>query len=145
MEKRYIKNNIIFKKVWQDNEFMELKVICYSDIVTIISKIYVSNSMLDDLICRIKQFLDDNIEEGLWKSEDRGNTTLACLILRFLRKDRLGHILIEVFAELDDGGDYTKHNCCFFVNTEYGLLLEFCAKIEQLKEGRVNYEIQLNS
>ena len=52
--------------------------------------------------------------------------------------------MVEVFAELDDGGDYAKHNCCFFVNTEYGLLMEFCSKLAELKINPVGCEIQLN-
>lgn len=64
--------------------------------------------------------------------------------LRFFRKDKLGHIIIEVFVELDDGGDYAEHNCCFFVSTEYGLLMNFCESLVQLKKNPVEYEIQLN-
>ena len=97
----------------------------------------------DELIGQIEQFLRGDIEEGLWANEDRGNDSTACLSLRFLRKDRLGHIIIEVFAELDDGGDYARHNCCFFVNTEYGLLMNFCERLAQLKSDAA-CEIQLN-
>lgn len=137
-------DNIIFRKMWQDNELMQLKVVCSSSIATIVSKIYVSDSLIDDLIINIKQFLDGYVEENLWANEDRGNDSTACLALHFLKKDKLGHILIEVFAELDDGGSYTEHNCCFFINTEYGLLMNFCKKLEQIKESGVDYEIQLN-
>ena len=57
---------------------------------------------------------------------------------------RSGHIGIEVFAELDDGGNYTEHNCCFFINTEYGLLMNFCERLFRLKNSPAGYEIQLN-
>lgn len=65
-------------------------------------------------------------------------------IFSLFRDDELGHIAIEVFAELDDGGDYSKHNCCFFVRTEYGLLMNFCDHLDQLKNGSVGCEIRLN-
>lgn len=63
---------------------------------------------------------------------------------RFFRKDTLGHIVIEVFMELDDGGNYTQHHCCFYVGTEVGLLLNFCESLKQLKKESAGYEIQLN-
>lgn len=139
-----VKDNIIFSKIWQDNDVIQLKVVCSSSVATVTSKIYVSDSLIDELICQIKQFLDGNNEEGLWENEDKGNATTASVSLRFFRKDKLGHIVIEVFAELDDGGDYAEHNCCFFVSTEYGLLMNFCESLLQLKKNPVGYEIQLN-
>lgn len=139
-----MKDNIIFSKIWQDDDVIELKVVCSSSVATITSKIYVSDPLIDELICQIKQFLDGNNEEGLWANEDKGNDSTACVSLRFFRKDKLGHIVIEVFAELDDGGDYTEHNCCFYISTEYGLLMSFCESLVQLKKNQVGYEIQLN-
>lgn len=139
-----MKDNIILSKIWQDDDVIELKVVCSSSVATITSKIYVSDPLIDELICQIEQFLDGNNEEGLWANEDKGNDSTACVSLRFFRKDKLGHIVIEVFAELDDGGDYAEHNCCFFVGTEYGLLMNFCESLVQLKKNPVGYEIQLN-
>ena len=118
-----MKDNIIFSKIWEDDDIIELKVECSSSVATISSQIYVSDSLIDELICQIKQFLDGNIEEGLWANEDKGNDSTACLSFRFFSKDKLGHIIIEVFAELDDGGNFTEHNCCFFIGTEYGYLI----------------------
>ena len=137
-------DNIIFTKIWQDNDVIELKAVCSSSVVTMTSKIYVSASLLDELSSRIKQFLDGNSEDGLWANEEKGNASTACLSLRFFKKDKLGHIIIEVFAEIDDGGDYAEHNCCFFVSTEYGLLMNFCENLVRLKKNPVGYEIQLN-
>ena len=139
-----MQDNIIFSKIWEDDDIIELKVECSSSVATISSKIYVSDSLIDELICQIKQFLDGNIEEGLWANEDKGNDSTACLSLRFFSKDKLGHIVIEVFAELDDGGNFTEHNCCFYVRTEYGLLISFCESLAQLKKSPIGYEIQLN-
>ena len=139
-----MKDNIIFKKIWEDNDLMELRVVCSSPVAATISEIYVSNFLIDELAGQIKQFLQGTREEGLWANEDRGNDSTACVSLRFFRKDKLGHIMVEVFAELDDGGDYGKHNCCFFVHTEYGLLMEFCSKLAKLQTNPVGYEIQLN-
>ena len=140
-----MKDDIIFSKIWQDDDVIELKVVCSSPVATVSSKIYVSDFLLDDLIFQIKQFLGGNNKESVWANENKGNTTTACLSLRFIKKDNLGHILIEVFAELDDGGDYAEHNCCFYVSTEYGLLMNFCTSLVQLKDKPAGYEIHLGS
>ena len=139
-----MQDNIIFSKTWEDDQVIELTVVCSSSVAAVTSKIYVSNPLIDELICQIKQFLDGNIEEGLWANEVKGNDSTACVSLRFLSKDKLGHINIEVFAELDDGGNFTEHNCCFFVETEYGLLMNFCERLAFLKNQPVGCEIRLN-
>lgn len=139
-----MKDNIIFSKLWEDNVLMQLKVVCSSSVATVTSKIYVTDSLIDELICQIKQFLDGNNAEGLWANGKKGNASTACVSFRFFKKDKLGHIVIEVFAELDDGGDYNEHNCCFFVNTEYGLLMNFCKSLVKLKKKQPGCEIQLN-
>ena len=82
-----MKDNITFSKIWEDDDIIELKVVCSSSVATITSQIYVSDSLIDELICQIKQFLDGNIEEGLWANEDKGNDSTACVSLRFLSKD----------------------------------------------------------
>ena len=137
-------DNIIFSKIWQDDCLIELQVTCTSSVASVISSIYVSDYSIDELICKIKHFLYGKDETSLWASGDKGDGTIACVSLRFLNKDTLGHIAVEVFAEIDDGGSYAEHNCCFFVNTEYGLLMNFCDRLVQLKERPVGYEIQLN-
>ena len=50
-------DNIIIKKIWQDSELMELEVICTSRFVTSRSKIYASDTLVDELIQKINAFL----------------------------------------------------------------------------------------
>ena len=52
-----MKDNITFSKIWEDDDIIELKVVCSSSVATITSQIYVSDSLIDELICQIKQFL----------------------------------------------------------------------------------------
>lgn len=131
-------------KLWQDGELIELKVVCSTEIITATTKIYVSEALIDDLIYSIKQFLDGQVIESSWANEKRGNDSTACVSLHFMHKDKLGHIIIEVFMELDDGGNYSSHNCCFFLNTEIGLLTMFCERLPQLKQKSSGIKIILN-
>lgn len=139
-----MKDNIIFSKIWEDIFAIQLKAVCSSSVATITTEIYVDDDLIDELIFQIKQFLDGNIEEGLWANEEKGDNSTACLSLRFFNKDKLGHINIEVYAELADGGNYSEHNCCFFVETEYGLLMNFSEHLDRLKNRPVGFEVRLN-
>ena len=141
-----MEDNIIFSKVWEDDCLIELRVTCTSSAASVISSIYVSDDSINELICKIRQFLysKDNDETSSWSSIGSEDGSVACVSLRFLKKDTLGHIAVEVFAEIDDGGSRAEHHSCFFVNTEYGLLTNFCNRLVQLKENPVGYEIQLN-
>lgn len=131
-------------KLWQDNDLIQLRIVCSSQVITASAQIYVSDFLIDDLIIQIKQFLNGNVKEGFWANEEKGNNSTACVSLRFLHKDKLGHILIEVFMELDDGGDYSSHNCCFYLNTEIGLLTTFCERLSQLKQKTSGIRLVLN-
>ena len=117
-------------KLWQDGELIELKVVCSTEIITATTKIYVSEALIDDLIYSIKQFLDGQVIESSWANEKRGNDSTACGSLHFM--------------ELDDGGNYSSHNCCFFLNTEIGLLTMFCERLPQLKQKSSGIKIILN-
>lgn len=125
---------IEMQKLWYDNELAQIAVVCSSAVITASAKIYVTDDLIDDLIHKIMQFLNGQVVESCWANEEKGDYSATCVSLHFLHKDKLGHILIEVYMELDDGGDYSSHNCCFYLNTEIGLLESFCNKLPQLKQ-----------
>lgn len=135
---------LLMKKVWFDNELIELQVTASAPLITASAKIYVSDYMIDDLFCRINRLLSGNEEECFWTNTGRGDDSTTCVSLRFLRKDNLGHFMIEGFMELDDGGSYADHNCCFYVNTETGLLDWFCKSLPALKQNETGISVCLN-
>ena len=55
-----MKDNIIFRKIWQDDDVMELTVECSSPLITATSEIYVSDSLIDELISENTRFLNGN-------------------------------------------------------------------------------------
>lgn len=50
-----MEDNITLRKIWQDDDMMELTVECSSPIITATSEIYVSDSLIDELISEISQ------------------------------------------------------------------------------------------
>lgn len=139
-----MKDNIILRKVWMNNDMAEVEVICSSSMATAVSKIYVCDEIIDELRREIDLFLRGCMKEGFWISGEFGNDSTACVSFRFIRKDRQGHIWVEVFMELDDGGGFDTHNCCFYVNTEYGMLMNFCKSLHYLKTNPTGFELRLN-
>ena len=103
-----------------------------------------TDSLIDELFRQITRFLSGEVEECRWANKERGDNSTACLSLRFLRKDRLGHVLAEVYMELDDGGEFNDHNCCFYINTEYGLLQRFRDQLPKLKQPELFSVVRLN-
>ena len=64
--------------------------------------------------------------------------------MNFTHKDKTGHICIEVFFEIKDGGSLEKHNVCFFVNTELGMLYEFSNSLIQFNHAKLGAVVSLH-
>ncbi len=135
---------IDMKKLWYDSELAQLKIVCSTEVITASAQIYVTDALIDDLIHQLKHFLNGQVQESYWANEEKGDSSTVCVSLRFQHKDKLGHVSIEVYMELDDGGAYSRHNCCFYLNTEIGLLTKFCEKLPHLKEKVSGIEVVLN-
>lgn len=84
-----MQDNIILRKIWQDDDVMELAVVCSSPLITATSEIYVSDSLIDELISEITRFLNGN-KEGFWANEERGDASTACVSFRFFEKTSWG-------------------------------------------------------
>ena len=136
-------DNIKIKRIWQDDDFFEICITCNNQIITASTEVYVTDSGIDQFKNEIEQFLGLEKSEVLWKSGERGDSSTPCVEFRVFTKDSSGHVLIECFMELNDGGSLEKHNCCFFVNAELGMLYDFSSKIDELKRPELGVSISL--
>ena len=136
---------IRIKKVWEDVGFIQVLIECQSSCININNKYYIDNETIKALISGIKNFLFDNKAYFLWQSGEIGNSTAACISFEFTYRDKNGHILIDVFMEIDDGSSYEKHNCCFFINTEFGLLEQFSIHLHKILDGEIGTSVFLGS
>ena len=135
---------ISMEKIWQDVFCYQIKITCASSCVVATNEFYTSDDSIDDLFNGLNDFIIGKTKEFLWENGEKEDHSTACITLKFIHKDKLGHILIEVYMELDDGGSYSSHNCCFYLNTELGLLEEFCKKLPTLKLELLGIEVVLN-
>lgn len=137
-------DNITIMRSWQDIDFFEIDIECKTRLITVREKIYTTDDLIDDLYKKIEMFLSKDDKPICWSNGTKGNDSTPCVIFRFSRKDRLGHVLIEVFMEIDDGGSLDFHHCCFYVNTEIGLLYQFKNSLPNLKIPELGIRVELN-
>lgn len=138
-------DNIFIKRLWQDADFFEIEVECRNEFIIAREEVYTTNALIDDLCSKIDIFLSEKADTICWKNGTKGDWSTPCTMLTFFHKDNRGHVQIEVFMEINDGGSLNTHNCCFFVNTEIGLLQQFRENLLKLKTPQIGIEISLNT
>ncbi len=132
-------DNITIERIWQDNDFFEIRVTAQSQMIWATTDLYVSD--MTDLANNLIEFTL-NKEEYFWKTSE---TTAIDrnLSFRVIPKDKLGHILIEVFMLVKDCNLPYQHNCTFFVQTEIGLLNTFGERILSINKPVLGTKISL--
>lgn len=138
-------DNLIFTRIWQDIEFFQIGIECITELLAVRGKVYITDALVDDLHNKIERFLSGDVDSTYWRNGTRGDGTAPCITLQFFRKDNRGHILIEIFMEIDDGGTLSAHNCCFYINTEIGLLHQFKENLLKLKLPQLGIQISLDN
>lgn len=135
---------ISIERVWEDEHFFEIEVIAKSKIAYARSKSYTTVDLINDLASRLATFPKNSDDRFLWENGTKGDKSTPFISLEFWCEDKLGHIIVEVYMELDDGGEYSKHNCCFFIKTELGLLNNFGKSLVLLNEQGIGKKVTLN-
>ena len=131
------------ERVWEDVDFFEIEVIAQSEIISASVRSYTTVASINELASRLANFPKKIDDRYIWENGDKGDNTTPFVSLEFWCEDKLGHIVVEVYMELDDGASYNKHNCCFFVKTEAGLLNSFGKSLVLLNEQGIGKKITL--
>lgn len=132
---------ILFEKIWEDDDFFELRVMAKSKIISAECTVYITISSLHKLAQALSKY---NMEERVfWENGTKGDSTTPYISIEVSKKDKCGHLLIEVYMELDDGGTFDKHNCCFFINTDIGALNELGFSLYSLEQGEIGTKVQM--
>ena len=63
--------------------------------------------------------------------------------MEILPADVFGHIKIEVDIEVDDN-DTRSHRCCFYVNSELGLVEQLGKSLKSLITGQIGDSVSLS-
>lgn len=124
------------ERVWEDRNFFEIEVLAQSESVCAKARSYVTPEAILELSAALASFPQSENDRYYWECGTKGDESTPFVSLEFWCEDQLGHVLIEVYMEIDDGGSLCKHNCCFFIRTNVGELNSFGKRIRSLcKEG----------
>lgn len=137
-----VMNNIVFEKVWQDDDLVELKILAESEFVTAYQKCYIQQINLEEVSKKIikytKDFTKDQYLE-LGKMEGNYTSTFA---MNLLKADTSGHLKIEVDIEVADI-DNRSHRCRYFVESELGAIERLGHSLMKLVSADVGSKVSL--
>lgn len=135
-------DNIIFEKIWQDNSFIELKISAKSEFASAYQSCYVQDKALEEIAVKICNFAENHDEACYLEfGKKEGNYTPA-FSMCILPADLSGHIKIEVDIEIADN-DTRSHRCCFYVNSELGLVERLGMNLKKLIIEQEGCEVSL--
>jgi hypothetical protein len=137
-------DNIKIEKNWEDSNVLELKVSAKTEYLSIYQLCYIQTTDLELIGKNIKGY-SFNFNNTCYVEFGKltGDFTPA-FSLNFLPADTSGKVKIEVDMEIDDN-DERKHRCCFYVESEIGLIEQFGNGLIQLASQAAIEEINLNS
>lgn len=135
-------NNIVFEKVWQDDDLIELKILAESEFVTAYQKCYIQKIDLEEASNKIAKYSkeyskDQYIEMG----HKEGNYTPA-FSMNILKADMSGHLKIEVDIEIADITN-RSHRCQYFVESELGAIERLGINLVKLASADIGFKVSL--
>ena len=122
---------ICFEKVRTENGIMEVHVSARNPVIQASAKIYVDSKILNELQEQIFAFLKEQDLAAYWENDVPGIGGPPCVTLKLLPQDHDGHVLAEIYMELNDGGSFMEHNCRFYVSAHRLQLEAFAQGIPQ--------------
>ena len=134
-----MKNYIVIKEYWQDNETYNLLFECCSDYVSVKHRYYIAKDALNNLIDKLELFINFKEKSFVWKSmEKKFENSAPSISFNFSHKDSCGHILVEVFMEISDTEMSAEHHCCFYIEMDFGDIVALSNKIKTIskREGQ---------
>ncbi|MCL2149984.1 MAG: hypothetical protein FWH51_03515 [Dehalococcoidia bacterium] len=137
-------DNISIERVWEDAGFFEIKITAQAELISVSVKSYIESESIDKLASQIAAFLKTIRSSFFWENGVKGDSFTPYVSLEFWHDDNPSHVIIEVYMEIDDGASFDKHNCCFFIRTEIGLLEHFGNSIAMLNEHGIGKKVILN-
>lgn len=136
-------DNIIFKKVWQDDNLIELKISANSEFASAYQNCYIQDKKLEEIAEILCSFVENHNKACYLEfGKKEGNYTPA-FSMCMLPADISGHVKIEVDIEIADN-DTRSHRCCFYVKSELGLIERLGMALKKLIIEPDGYEVSLH-
>lgn len=116
-----VNNNIIFEKIWQDEDLIELKITAISEYVKAYQNCYVDNNFLKGISEIISNYIKNHGDECYIEFGKKDGNFTPAFSMKFLPADIHGHVKVEVDLEIADN-ETRAHRCCFYVDSELGVI-----------------------
>lgn len=135
-------DNIIFEKIWQDDNLIELKISASCEFASAYQSCYIQDKKLEEIADKICNF-SENFDEACYLEfgKKEGNYTPA-FSMCMLPADMSGYVRIEVDIEIADN-DTRSHRCCFYVKSELGLIEQLGMSLKGLILEQAGSEVAL--
>jgi len=137
-------DTLSIERVWEDADFFEIEVEALSELVRARAKTYIPTGGIADLALELATFPRNPNDRYFWEAGGKDDNSTPYISLEFYCEDKLGHITVEIYMGINDGAPQSKHNCCFFIKTEIGLLNSFGKSLTALNERGTGKKIVLN-
>ena len=136
-------DNIIIRKTYQDTDLIQFEIHAMAEFISAYQSCYVDEIGLKEHADKIMAYTK-NYEKDCYLDfgEKEGNYTPS-FSLHLLKADLRGHAKIEVDLEIDDNNE-RKHRCCFYVQSELGLIEKFGKAMRGFSSAEIGAEIRLN-
>lgn len=123
-------DNLIFKKIWQDEHMLEIKITAVSESIKISSDYYITPELITEIGTYILKFISENQKQGIITVGTFGGNNTPAFSMQ-MNCDKCGHILLDITMELNDNAR-PKHQCSFYIKTEPGLFEKFARSLNDL-------------
>lgn len=138
-----IPDNIIIEKIWKDIDFFEIRITAKSRLASSTIDTYISKREINQFSKKVLKMAQTNKIDYYWDGRIKNSKESPEWYFKISNEDLLGHILIEIYMNINDSESIKQHSCCFYVRTELGKLIEFAEKIVKLNDGAVGSIVML--
>lgn len=128
-------DNIVIKKIYTDDDLLELEFSVKTRKVKVNEQYYVGATHLFEKLEEISIALENKEKSEYFESGEMNKKgTSISFSFEYVMIDNLGHINIELELEIKDEDDIfnKKHRCIFCVKSEYGLTCDFFEKFKKM-------------
>ena len=137
-------DNIIIKKMWQDIDFLEIRIDVKTSFLSVYQDCYLSENEMRTNAMNILEYVSSPEKERYIEFGKKNGNYTPAFSIRLLPIDVFGHVKMEMDMEINDN-DFRLHRCTFYLNTEIGLVEQFALKLESLVNENVGGVIELLS
>lgn len=127
-------DNIIFEKVWQDGNIIELKISASSEFVSAYQYCYIQDNKLKEISEKMINFVKNYNETCYLEFGVKTGNYTPAFSMCIMPADMLGHVMIEVDIEIADN-DMRAHRCCFYVKSELGIIERLGMNLNDMSRG----------